>query len=247
MNTKFFWLSIVAVILSFIGGFFIANSLNRNSLNALQAENEQLKKQVPANQNSENAQLSDEEIKQRIAEADKNPENFEFQKSLGLALYRYASINQNPELMTDVQRLIERANKLKPEDYEVLVALGNVHFDLGYFKKDNAQFDKAREIYLSALKEKPKDENVRTDYGLTYFLKTPPDYDTAIAEFNKSLELNPKHERTLQVMVEAYANQGKKQEAEKYLAKLEEVNPQNSTLPALKNKVAQSINQPLNK
>lgn len=242
MNTKFFWLSIVAVIFSFIGGFLLANSLNRNSLSSLQAENEQLKKQTPANQNQESAQLSDEEIKQRIAEADKNPENFEFQKSLGSALYRYASINQDTELMTEVQRLLERANKLKPDDYEVKVALGNVHFDLGYFKKDNAQFDKAREIYKSALKEKPDDVNVRTDYGLTYFLKNPPDYETAISEFNKSLELNPKHERTLQVMIEAYANQGKKQEAERFLAKLEEVNPQNSTLPALKSKVAQSAN-----
>ena len=242
MNTKFFWLSIVAVILSFIGGFLLANSLNRNSLNALQSENEQLKKSASETQNSNNAQLSEEEIKQRIAEADKNPENFDFQKGLGLALYRYASINQDAKLMTEVQRLLERANKLKPDDYEVRVALGNVHFDLGYFKKENAQFDTAREIYLSALNEKPDDVNVRTDYGLTFFLKNPPDYETAISEFNKSLKLDPKHERTLQVMIEAYANQGKKQEAENYLTKLEEVNSQNSTLPALRSKVAQSAN-----
>lgn len=239
MNTKFFWLSIVAIILSFIGGFLLANSLNRNDINALQAENERLKKDN-SSQDENSAKLSQEEIKQRIAEADKNPENFDFQKNLGLALYRYAAINQNTELMAEVQRLLERANKLKSEDYEVLVALGNVHFDLGYLKKENAQFDKAREIYLKALSEKPNDVNVRTDYGLTYFLKTPPNYETAISEFNKSLELKPKHERTLQVMIEAYANQGKKEEAEKYLAKLEEVNPQNSTIPVLREKVAQS-------
>lgn len=241
MNTKFFWLSIVAVILSFIGGFLLANSLNRNDINALQAENERLKKQN-STQNESSSKLSAEEIKKRIAEADKNPDNFEFQKSLGLALYRYAAINQDTDLMAEVQRLLGRANKLKPTDYEVLVALGNVHFDLGYLKKENDQFDKARAIYLQALKEKPEDVNVRTDYGLTYFLKSPSDYETAISEFNKSLKLDPKHERTLQVMIEAYANQGKKGEAEKYLAKLEEVNPQNTTLPGLRNKVAQSGN-----
>jgi hypothetical protein len=48
-----------------------------------------------------------------------------------------------------------------------------------------------------------------TDLGLTYFLQTPPDYENAVAEFKKSLDKNPKHEKALQYIVQALARQNK--------------------------------------
>jgi tetratricopeptide (TPR) repeat protein len=242
MGKKTFWISILAVIISFIGGFLLANALNRAEMDALRAENGRLKTS-PAPTGSE-TDLSADEIKQRIAEADKNPDNFSFQKNLGLALYRYAAMKQDSALLGDTSRILERAHNLNPKDYEILVALGNLHFDIGYFNKDNRQFQKAREFYENALSQRPADVDVRTDYGLTYFLENPPQNEKAIAEFQKSLAENPKHEKTLQFLTQAFLKTGKKTEAENTLAELKKINPNAPTLAEVETQISQAGNTP---
>lgn len=240
MNGKVFWLSIVAVIVSFVGGFLLANALNRNELNTLRADNERLKtSQNEPNKNQTGLALSDEEIREKIAEADRNSGNFAFQKNLGLALYRYAAMKQDADLLAEVGRVLNRAYEINKQDYEILVALGNIYFDIGYFKKDDAPFQKAREFYTLALRQKPNDVDVRTDFGLTYFLINPPEYEKAVGEFQKSLQTNPKHEKTLQVMTQTLLAQNNTAEAEKYLAKLKEVNSENQYLAELESRILQ--------
>lgn len=232
MNKRLFWLSIVAVIISFIGGFILANALNRNEISNLQTENGRLKNvQDTAKQNEQELTLSSEEISKKIAEADQNPENISFQKNLGIALYNYASMKQDAELLSEISRLLIRAYKDNPEDTDVAVTLGNIYFDIGYLKKNNENFTKAREFYQKALEQKPNDANIRTDLGLTYFLINPPETDKAIAELQKSLLIDSKHEKTLQVLTQALLSQNKNAEAEKYLERLKQVNPNNQQLP----------------
>ncbi len=239
MNGKAFWLSIVAVIVSFAGGFLLANALNRNEMNQLRAENGRLKTAADeTKQNQTDSTLGDDEVLAKIAEADKNPNDAAFQKNLGLALYRYAAMKQNTVLLAEVARLLNRAYENNPKDYDVVVTLGNIYFDIGYNKKDNAQFEKAREYYQKALTEKPNDADVRTDFGLTYFLTQPPEYEKAIAEFQKSLQSNPKHEKTLQVMAQTLLAQNKVAEAEKFVARLKETNANNQYLAQLETQIA---------
>jgi tetratricopeptide (TPR) repeat protein len=245
MNGKVVWLSIIAVLISFIAGFLLANSLNRNELNTLRSENETLKaSRNELKQNTSDAALSEEEIRERIAEADRSPGNYTFQKNLGLALYRYAAMKQDAELLSEVGRLLNRAFENNKQDYDVIVTLGNVYFDIGYFKKDNSQFEKAREFYKNALIQKPNDVDVRTDLGLTYFLLDPPENEKAVIEFKKSLQVNPNHEKTLQVITQSLLNQNKVDDAEKYFAKLKEVNSNNQFLPELQSRISQVKNSP---
>jgi len=196
MNTKVFWLSLVAVFISFVGGFLLANAFNRSELNNLRAENERLKnsREDKNVDNSETA-LSDKEIRRKIAEADQNPANSAFQKNLGIALYRYATMKQDAELLTEAARLLNRAFENNRKDYDVVVTLGNIYFDIGYFNKENDKLQKAREFYEKALEQKPNDADVRTDFGLTYFLETPPQTERAILEFQESLKENPTNEK----------------------------------------------------
>lgn len=246
MNGKALALSIVAVIVGFVGGFVLANALNKTELNNLRADNERLKNAAAdTNQTQTGPTLSDAEIREKIAEADGNPTNFAFQKNLGIALYRYAAMKQNVELFAEVKRILSRANELNNRDYDVTVVLGNTFFDIGYYNKDNASFEKSREFYAEALRQKPNDVDVRTDLGLTYFLTVPPENEKAIAEFQKSLQTNPKHEKTLQVMAQTLLSENKAAEAEKYLARLKEVNSANQYLAELETRLAQiKENQP---
>jgi tetratricopeptide (TPR) repeat protein len=243
MNTKFIWLSIFAVIISFIGGFLIANALNRNEINLLEAENGRLKSvQAKADQTNAELSLSSEEIRQKIAEADQNPTNFTFQKNLGIALYNYASMKQDADLLSEISRILTRVYENNPKDIDIVITLGNIYFDLGYLKKDNENFQKAREFYQKAIEQKPNDANIRTDLGLIYYLTNPPETDKAIAEFQKSLLINANHEKTLQVITQALLSQNKNVEAEKYLLRLKEVNPNNPTLPELTARLKQKDN-----
>jgi tetratricopeptide (TPR) repeat protein len=245
MNGKVLGISIVAVLVSFVGGFLLANALNRSELNTLRADNERLKtSQKETTQNQTNLTLTDEEIRERIAEADRSPGDFAFQKNLGLALYRYAAMKQDTELLAEVGRILNRAYEINRQDYDVVVALGNIYFDIGYYKKDNAPFQKAREFYSQALQQKPNDVDVRTDLGLTYFLNNPPENEKAIGEFQKSLQTEPKHEKTLQVMTQTFLSQNNLAEAEKYLAKLKEVNLQNQYVAELESRVSQLKGNP---
>lgn len=247
MNNKVFWLSIIAVIISFIGGFILANGLNRSEMEKLRTEIAGLQQSSKNNQetansnqnNPEDITLYDEEIKQKIAEADRSPKDFEFQKKLGVSLYKYAAMKTDNALLSDAEKILNRANQLNSNDYEVIVALGNLNFDLGFFNNNYERFEKARKYYESALAQKPDDVEVRTEIGMTYLLQNPSDAKKAIGELQKSLEKDPKHEKSLYFLTQAFLKEGNEAEAEKTLGKLKEINPQAPSLEEIRNQLKQ--------
>lgn len=221
---------LIALMLGFIGGFGLANALNRSEPSAIRLEGPVQGGPVDPSTQSEPT-LSPEEIKAKIAEADKNASNFSFQKDLGLALYRYGAMRQDAELLREAQRLLERARSLNSDDFDVVVGLGNAQFDIGFYRKDAASFQAARETYQKALEIKPNDADVQTDLGITYFLQEPPAYDRAEAELKKVSTKNPGHERSLQFLVQVYIRQNRFADARTALDKLKGLNPSN---PAVK-------------
>ena len=241
MNNKAVWLSIPAIIISFIGGFFLANGLNKKELETLRVENNRLK-DAPNNSTVVESEmnLSDEEIRQKITEADQNPNNLPFQKNLGTALYRYGSMKQDAKILAEAARILTRVYEKDNKDKDVAVMLGNSYFNIGYFQKDNENLGKARQIYLKVLEDSPKDFAVKTDYALTFFLQNPPEYEKAVAELKKSLQENSKHEKTLQFLVQILIKQQKTQEAETYLMKLKEINPNTPSLTEVQTQLEQS-------
>jgi tetratricopeptide (TPR) repeat protein len=241
MTTKFWLISLVAVIASFFGGFLMANAINRTELNTLKAENERLKNTARDTPDTgSRAALDDSELKAKIAQADQNPSDFDFQKKLGIALSKYASIKQDTDLLKESVRILTRANSLQKDDADILVGLANAHFDLGFFQKDNAELTAARGLYTQALAARPDDPEIRTDLGLTYFLYDPPDDKRALAEFQRSLKTDPKHEKTLEFTVQALIRTNRLADAERYLSQLRIANPSNETLPELASRIEQA-------
>jgi cytochrome c-type biogenesis protein CcmH/NrfG len=75
-----------------------------------------------------------------------------------------------------------------PTDAVTRVQLGNMYFDPG-------RYPEAAQWYDQALKLTPKDVNVSTDLGITYYYMN--DADKALAQFQRSLEIDPAHTKTL--------------------------------------------------
>lgn len=225
---------IAALLAGFIAGFVLANKLNGSEIALLRSQAGQ---RPPANSNQpqqpDQFSLSEEEIRSKIEEADKNPDNFAFQKDVGIAFYRYATTTQNLPLFEQAIRILERANSLNGSDFDLLVALGNGHFDLGFAKKELASFQKARDIYAKALAIKPDDADVQTDIGISYFVQEPQDLARAATELQRVADANPGHTRSMQFLVEVYVRQNKIAEAEKVLARLKDASPDNPAVRQL--------------
>lgn len=252
MNKKLFWLSILAVVISFIGGFILANTLNRRELDELRAEIGRLKTPAPmADEKDSQSTLSDEEIRQKIAEADSNSGNLDFQKNLAVALYRYSAMKQESKWLPEVTKLLTRVIEKNPKDYNTLISLGDVYFDLAQSaansdsaetKADqNKNIEQSREFYRQALAMNPNDAQLQTDFGATFLFANPPDNEKAITAFQKSLQTNPKNEKTLEFIAKALLNTGKNAEAQKSIDQLKTANPKNGALPDLEKQLSQSV------
>jgi tetratricopeptide (TPR) repeat protein len=221
------WVTIGSVIAAFVAGFSFANYLNRSQMTGIQSPATNV---IPSTnqQSSQQATLTDEEIEQKLKEADANASDFAFQKGLGLGLYRYGAVREDKGIIEKSIPVLERANNINPDDFDVLVGLGNAHFDVGYFGKNNASFEKARAFYGKALTKRPGDVEVRTDVALTYYLMTPPEHGAAVTEFEKALAIDPKHEKALGFLIQSLDALGR--DATKYRETLRSINPQNPNL-----------------
>ena len=89
--------------------------------------------------------------------------------------------------MTRVERL-QTELRNNPKNFEALVELANIHFD-------QRNLEEAIRLYSSALEIRPDMVNVHTDLGTALFYANR--HDDAIAEFKRSLELDPTHPQTL--------------------------------------------------
>jgi tetratricopeptide (TPR) repeat protein len=228
MNKESALFGIVGLLAGLIIGFMVANKINQNAVvMPLPAD-----PSVKSNSNlppghpdigggkGAPAGMMQPEIQAVIDRAKQSPNDVEAQLKAADAYYQI-------EKFDDAITYLKAANKLKPDDLEVIVHLGNANFDAEHF-------DEAEKWYTQALAKKPDNIDVRTDLGLTYVLREPPNYDRAIQEFTKSLETDPAHEQTLQNLTVAYTKKGDAPKAQSTLAKLEAANPENKAIAKLK-------------
>lgn len=74
-----------------------------------------------------------------------------------------------------------------PTDTASRVQLGNLYFD-------HDRYPDAARWYEDALKIDPRNVNVSTDLGITYYYMNQP--DIALAQFDRSLSIDPGHTKT---------------------------------------------------
>lgn len=222
--------AVIGALLGFIVGFMFASSVSQREMSARMmpgaqpAQNGELPPDHPPIQNagggSGGPQAMQAEVQAAIKRAREEPQNFEAQQQAASLFYQINRLDETLEFL-------KRANQARPDDYETIVAIGNINYDQGHYEE-------AANWYNQALLKKPEDTDVRTDLGLSFFLRNPPDVDRAIKEYRRALEFNPKHEKALQNLTVALTQKGDAKEAEATLKKLEEVNPSNSSLSKLR-------------
>ncbi|HSK70054.1 MAG TPA: tetratricopeptide repeat protein [Pyrinomonadaceae bacterium] len=202
---------IVGLIIGLAVGFFAANQINRSGVSqSLPAQNQPsaaLPNQ-PHGMDSQGGMMPD--VTETLEKAKNEPNNFEAQIKAG---DMYAQIRRFERAV----EFFERAHKVNPNDFTILTKLGNAYFDL-------EQFETAEKWYLLALQQK-EDINVRTDLGITFIERKEPDFERAVKEFQTSLQSDPKHEQTIYNLGVAYFKKGDKENLEKTITRLEEINP----------------------
>ncbi len=227
MNKENVLFSIVGVLVGFIVGFVFANTANRSGVTTQTAataaaqQAQGLPEGHPAIDPSQmRPQVDEASLTAAIKLADEQADNFAAQTNA-------AGLSAQAGRYDDAVKFYTRANRAKPDDYETLVQLGNTLFDA-------EKLPEAEKWYAAALAKNPKDVNVRTDLGLTFLLREPAQYDRAIAEFKRSLELEPTHPQTLQNLTVAYTRKGDVAAAEATLAKLKASSPQSPAVEQLR-------------
>lgn len=227
--------SVIGLLLGFIIGFFFANSVNQRgtqpraqtaSATAPAGNLPPDHPPLPSNSVADPAGAGGAampQVQETIEKARSEPNNFDAQMR---AAAMYAQINRYDQAL----EYLLKANQLRPESYETIVALGDVNYDMD-------KYEEAEKWYTIALQKKPEDVNVRTDLATTFIKRTPPDYDRAIKEFRRSLDTNPNHEQTLHNLVIALTQKGDLKEAEATLNKLASVNPNTPDLDKLRSDI----------
>ncbi|MFT3744818.1 MAG: tetratricopeptide repeat protein [Pyrinomonadaceae bacterium] len=226
MNKQSTIFGVAGLLAGLLIGFMFANSINQKGATPVSAEarsNSNMPPGHPDISGSGSAPGSTGAMPAQtqavIDKAKQSPTDFDAQIA---AADLYYQIERYPEAIS----FLQAANKLKPEDREVIVHLGNANFDAG-------NYEEAEKWYGTALAKKD-DVNVRTDLGLTFVFRDKPDYDKAITEFNKSLAIDPNHIQALQNLTVAYTKKGDAAKAGSTLSKLESVDPKNAAISKLK-------------
>jgi tetratricopeptide (TPR) repeat protein len=227
---------VLGLIVGLVIGFMFANNVNRSAVGKvapsgpaaqmpdISSDDQTLPPNHPpigttgggqtAGQPGGAAQIA--QVTAAIEKAKANPQDFEAQMTAADLYYEIQRFD-------DAVKYYEAAAKLKPDDKEAMVKTGNAYFD-------GEKYEQAEKWYTEALKKDSKDIDVRTDLGLSFFLREPRDIDRAIKEYQASLAINPTHEVTLQNLAIAYSEKGDSTDLAQTIERLKKVNPNNPVI-----------------
>lgn len=215
------WFGIGGMIIGLAIGFFVANSINRTvsqdapvrSIDAPANMNLPADHPAVGTSGGQSPGGALPQVTEAIERAEQQPKSFEAQMAAGDLYYQI-------QRFADAAKFYEKANQIDPANVESMIKLGNAFFDA-------EQYEPAEKWYLDALRKTPNDTSVRTDLGLTYYLRTPRNIEKAVKEFQAVLAIEPNKEITLRNLALAFRESGDKENFERTLETLKKVNPDN--------------------
>ena len=235
MSKNIFY-SVAGVVLGFFLGFFIANFGGRprpvaSDISAARPLDPTQGGQLPPNHPNVSqgggangaAASTSAQAQSAMDAADRSPQDFNAQLRAAAIFYQLQSLDK-------AELYLKRALELKPDDPDALTGMAHTKYDTG-------DFTSAVMFYEKVLAKTPDDADLRTDLGNAYARRQPPDYDRAIAEYRRALQVNPSHEQALVRLADATLHKGDKAAAREAIDKLATVNPSSQSLPSLRSKL----------
>ena len=228
MNKENILFGIIGLLAGLMIGFFFANSVNQGALTAASAPAAAMQQpgagapsgNLPPGHPTIPEKTITPEIQAAIDNARQNPNDFDAQIKAAEGYYKAQQFSGALEFLT-------QANKLRPDNSEIMTDIGNVNFD-------SDKYEEAEKWYTAALAKKPDDADVRTDLGLTFIFRDKPNYDRAIEEFKRVIASNPAHVQALQNLTVAYTKKSDAANATATLDKLAEADPSNKAIAKLR-------------
>jgi tetratricopeptide (TPR) repeat protein len=229
--------SVAGVVLGFFLGFFVANFGGRprpvavDTAAARPLDPTQPGGGLPPNHpnvsdggpGANGAAASSAQAQSAMDAADRNPQDFNAQLRAAAIFYQLQSLDK-------AELYLKRALELKPDDPDALTGMAHTKYDTG-------DFTSAVMFYEKILAKQPNDADLRTDLGNAYVRRQPPDYDRAMAEYRRALEVNPGHEQALVRLADAALHKGDKATAREAIDKLAAVNSASPSLSSLRAKL----------
>lgn len=187
----------VGLLLGLVVGFVFTNNVNKNAplKGTKNAQAGPLKggEEMPKDHPAVGPDAVDPEVEKEIKLAIESGEkNLDYDSQLKAGAYLYQQGQIDP-----AKKYLLKANELKPNEFDPIVYLGNLHFDISQQNKDPKMMQQAIGWYEKALKIKPDEINVNTDLGIAYTFISPPDNKKALEYIDKSLAKDPKHLQSL--------------------------------------------------
>jgi tetratricopeptide (TPR) repeat protein len=220
---------LIGLVLGFVVGFMVTTSINHKQAVQEKAATAQGGEKVSADHAAQPGDI--EKVLAEAVEFGKQNQDYESQLRVGSFIYAEARRYEQ------AKPYLLKAHELKPQEFDPISQLGNLHFDWSQESNDSKLMVEAADWYQKALQIKPDDVNVRTDLGITYHLRQPPDFKAAIAEYDKALALEPKHPPTIYNKARAFIGLKDFKAAEDLYAKLKELNAQQELLTALRGEI----------
>jgi len=176
--------AIIGILIGFIIGFMLANSIltREAALRAAPLTSAQQGQNLPPNHppvgggdQSGDPQQTFAQVQEAMKQAREQPNNFDAQLTAAKLEYQIQRFDQAIEYLL-------AANKIKPNDFNVLGMLGVANMDASHF-------DAAEKWYRAALIKKPEDVPVLD--GLCAVLLSKGDAKGAEAAINKLAKIDP--------------------------------------------------------
>jgi len=220
MRSREIVIGAVCLLVGLAGGFFAANSLNRDQIVASSQGNSAASSQSTVTIPADGMQA---DVNSTLTAADGNPRDFAAQMKAGDI---YAQIGRFEKAI----EFYKRGVVINPSNFQANVVLANALFD-------SQKFDEAEAYYTKALQIEPTNANARTDLGATFVERPKPDYDRAIAEFKTVRQSNPEHLPSLYYLGIATLRKGDKKAATEILKELEKAGPTSELVGKLRQNI----------
>ena len=220
MKSREILIGITCLMVGLAGGFFTANSLNRDQVVASSQPNAPDPNLSTVSVPADGMQA---DVNATLTAADGNPQDFAAQMKAG---DMYAQIGR-------FERAIEfykRGVLINPSNFQANIVLANALFD-------SQKFEEAESYYSKALQIDPTNVNARTDLGATFVERSNPDFNRAISEFRTVREADPSHLPSLYYLGIATLRKGDKTGANQILKELEKAGPTSELVGKLRQNI----------